>query len=218
MASPKENRERYMPLIQATESEYNLPPNLLLQLLQQESGFADDIISGKRLSKAGARGFGQFMPDTANTMAERLGYNEEERWKPEAQIKMSGALLSELLQKYSRDSSPYVKQNALVLAYAEYNAGSNSTKFKQALKLAREGKEFASALPIETQGYIKSVTNWTGQVSTKANKYSSSTDKLFKNFGSLTVPLDRLTKLPKGKTDFMAKFLIEIAKGNIIKP
>ena len=45
-----------------------IPPAVLTALLEQESGFRPDVISGKTLSRSGAAGIAQFMPGTAQQM------------------------------------------------------------------------------------------------------------------------------------------------------
>ena len=45
-----------------------IPPAILTALLEQESGFRPDVISGKTLSRSGAAGIAQFMPGTAKQM------------------------------------------------------------------------------------------------------------------------------------------------------
>lgn len=52
-----------MGIVQETAATYNLPVNLLLGLIQQESSF-----NPKSLSSAGAAGYTQLMPDTAREM------------------------------------------------------------------------------------------------------------------------------------------------------
>jgi len=68
MATVKDFKEKqvYIDKAREKEKEYNLPPNLLVGLLAQESGhFNKDVISGKKKSYAGAIGIGQFMKATA---------------------------------------------------------------------------------------------------------------------------------------------------------
>lgn len=59
-------KQKYIDKAREKEKEYNIPSNLLVGLLAQESGhFNKDVISGKKKSYAGAIGVGQFMPQTA---------------------------------------------------------------------------------------------------------------------------------------------------------
>lgn len=59
------NKKYFKDLANKAEKEYNLPNNLLVNLLQAESSYDPDIISGKKKSSAGAVGIAQFMPATA---------------------------------------------------------------------------------------------------------------------------------------------------------
>ena len=54
------------PVIQEAATKYNIPPAILAGILEAESGFLDDVITGKRLSKSGAIGIAQFLPGTAS--------------------------------------------------------------------------------------------------------------------------------------------------------
>ena len=207
------NKRKYMPLIQAAEFQNQLPENFLAQLIQQESAFTEDVVSGKRVSSAGAKGIAQFMPDTATEWAKRLGIPDEQKWTPEAQIKMAGGLLGHLLKQYKSNPNPNISENAATFAYAEYNAG--GTYIKKALALAASGKEFISALPKETQGYVQAVRNWTGDVTDtdRFNKPYSATAKIFKNFDKLETNIAGLRKLPAAKTKVMADYLLSIHLG-----
>ena len=56
------------PKIKEAADASGIPPALLAALLEQESGFRVDVITGKTLSSAGAIGIAQFMPGTARQM------------------------------------------------------------------------------------------------------------------------------------------------------
>lgn len=60
-----QDREKYIAYAKKVESDKGIPQNLLVGLLGAESAFREDIITGKKLSSAGAIGIGQFMPKTA---------------------------------------------------------------------------------------------------------------------------------------------------------
>lgn len=64
--------KQFMPLYAAAAEKHGVPLGLLVAQGAQESGYWDpDVVSGKRVSSAGAKGVGQFMPATA----ERFGIN-----------------------------------------------------------------------------------------------------------------------------------------------
>lgn len=56
------------PKIKEAAEAVGIPPAILTALLEQESGFRPDVISGKTLSRSGAAGIAQFMPGTARQM------------------------------------------------------------------------------------------------------------------------------------------------------
>jgi hypothetical protein len=59
------DKQKYIDKARATEELYGIPPNTLVGLLAQESGYDNDVITGKRKSYAGAIGIAQFMSSTA---------------------------------------------------------------------------------------------------------------------------------------------------------
>jgi soluble lytic murein transglycosylase-like protein len=210
-----ENKRIYMPLIQAAEMQYQIPQDLLSKLIQQESAFQSDIISGARLSKAGAKGIAQFTPDTATKWAEKIGIPDGDKYKPEAQIKMAAAFLSDSIKKYQKNPNSGIASNAFVFAYAEYNAGARN--IRRALDLASKGQPFISALPKETQQYVASLVNDTTS-GKRIEKPSSATRRIFDNFNALESTLTGFKRLPKTAVPKMAKFLLDVGKGKIIKP
>lgn len=56
------NAEKYLPLLRAAEIRYGLPADLLARMAYQESRFRDDIVSGAKVSGAGAKGIMQIVP------------------------------------------------------------------------------------------------------------------------------------------------------------
>ena len=114
----------------------NLPAAFFIRLLYQESGFRPGTVS-----RAGAEGIAQFMPETAADVGLDNPYD------PVQAIAASARLLRGLAQQFGN----------LGLAAAAYNAG---PKRIQAW-LTKKGK-----LPAETQDYVKTITgrpaeNWT---------------------------------------------------------
>jgi soluble lytic murein transglycosylase-like protein len=61
----KERAQAYMPAIAAATKKYGLPEGLLYKVLEIESSFRPDIISGEKRSPTGAVGIAQFLPSTA---------------------------------------------------------------------------------------------------------------------------------------------------------
>lgn len=55
----------YIAKAHAAEEKYGIPKGMFVGLLEQESAWRPEVISGKKKSKAGAIGIAQFMPATA---------------------------------------------------------------------------------------------------------------------------------------------------------
>jgi len=119
----RSDREICDTLITSAQSN-QLPIPFFIRLLFQESGFKPDVIS-----RAGAQGIAQFMPETAS----RVGL--ENPFDPMQAIAASARLLRVLVNQFGN----------LGLAAAAYNAGPRRIQDW----LARKGK-----LPDETQHYV----------------------------------------------------------------
>ena len=120
----------------------DLPLPFFIRLLFQESGFKPDVVS-----RAGAQGIAQFMPETAAT----VGLNNP--FDPIQAIAASARLLGDLARRFGN----------LGLAAAAYNAGPRRIQDW----LAKKGK-----LPEETQHYVKTITGrpaetWKGRAEAK---------------------------------------------------
>ena len=106
----------------------DLPLPFLIRLLFQESGFKPDVVS-----RAGAQGIAQFMPETAATVGLTNPFD------PIQAIAASARLLGDLVRRFGN----------LGLAAAAYNAGPRRIQDW----LDKKGK-----LPDETQHYVKIIT------------------------------------------------------------
>lgn len=134
-------RSRHEICTSVAESAHSndLPLPFFIRLLFQESGFKPDVVS-----RAGAQGIAQFMPETAAT----VGLNNP--FDPTQAIAASARLLGDLVRRFGN----------LGLAAAAYNAGPRRIQDW----LAKKGK-----LPEETQHYVKTITGrpaetWKGRV------------------------------------------------------
>lgn len=127
--------EQYRPFIQNAANMYGVPFVILGKLLQQESGFRPDVISGSRTSPKGAQGIAQFMPDTAR----ELGVNP---LKPASAIPGAARYLSQLYDRFGnwRD------------ALAAYNWGLGNVSRVRDFDL----------WPTETRNYVSSILKGTG--------------------------------------------------------
>lgn len=104
----RRNRLRYSTLIDAAARRSALQPELLHAVVHVESSYDPSA-----LSRAGAAGLMQLMPDTAR----RYGVND--RWDPKQNLDGGARYLRDLLKLFESD---------LKLALAAYNAGENAVK------------------------------------------------------------------------------------------
>jgi murein DD-endopeptidase MepM/ murein hydrolase activator NlpD len=151
-------RERFRPHIEAMAQQYGLDPALFLAHLAQESGWSDLVISGKKLSPAGAYGIAQFMPATMAEQAMRMFPGMEvgaavERFRsdPMLQIQGSADYLSRLKGQFGGSD---------LAAIAAYNMGPGAYG---SLYQKFGGEVPVAALNDETRGHIASVTQGAGR-------------------------------------------------------
>ncbi len=104
------------------------------RLIQQESGFAPDVVEGRRASSAGAQGIGQFMPATARG----LGIDP---LNPAQALDGAARYLKQQIQYFGGDVTKGV---------AAYNAGAGNVENA----VRRGGANWTRALPAETQTYL----------------------------------------------------------------
>jgi hypothetical protein len=123
----RSNREICDTLAKAAQSN-DLPVPFFIRLLFQESGFRSEVVS-----RAGAQGVAQFMPDTSASMGVINPFD------PVQAIPASARLLRSLFQQFGN----------LGLAAAAYNAGP---------KRIEEWLTKKDKLPQDTQGYVKTIT------------------------------------------------------------
>lgn len=123
----RSRREVCNTLTKAAEKN-DLPVPFFIRLLFQESRFKPDVVS-----RAGAEGIAQFMPDTS----ESVGLDNP--FDPLQAIPASARLLRDLFQQFGN----------LGLAAAAYNAGP---------KRIQEWLAKKAKLPEETKGYVQTIT------------------------------------------------------------
>ena len=124
---------KYDDLINSSAAQYGIPPAVLFNLLNAESRFRDDIITGKKTSPVGALGIAQFMPATA---VEELG-SVEAALDPSRAIPGAARYLAKLQKSLGGD---------LTKAVAAYNWGIGNVKRKGLVKA-----------PTETRNYVASI-------------------------------------------------------------
>ncbi len=119
----------YESIIQEAAARYNVDPALIRSIMHAESGFDPSAVS-----RAGAMGLMQLMPDVAEA------FGVEHPFDPRENIMAGARLLRELLDQY---------RGNLRLAIASYNAGPTAIA------------NYGGVVPPfrETQGYVKKVTS-----------------------------------------------------------
>lgn len=136
MSSAKGNSElnTYKSLIHKYSRKYNLDPNLVAGIMQQESGF-----KANATSHCGAMGLMQLMPGTAKLMGVNNAYD------PEQNIEGGAKYLRQMLDKFDGN---------VILALAAYNAGPHNVE-----KYGNRVPPFS-----ETQNYVRAVASHTNSI------------------------------------------------------
>lgn len=143
--------------------------------IQQESGFAPDVVFGLRKSSAGAEGIAQLMPQY---------YPNVDRSDPRASLLAGARSMDHYLGAWDGD----VRK-----ALASYNAGLG--KVRQLV--AAHGERWEAALPLETRQYLSAIVGDMRPVFSKP----SDTVAVFGGRGPggvLTMPVDRTGSRPAG--------------------
>jgi len=138
------SRQELCDVVILAAQAYNLPVAFFMRLIWQESGFKPQTVS-----RAGAQGIAQFMPDTAAEMG------LDDPFDPMQALPVSARFLHTLHQQFGNHG----------LAAAAYNAGPRRVNNW----LARR-----ASLPSETRAYVLSVTGrpaeqWLGPKKAVAN-------------------------------------------------
>jgi tetratricopeptide (TPR) repeat protein len=127
-----------------------LEPNLILSVMRMESTFNTEI-----KSRAGALGVMQLMPNTASSVAQRLGIRyqgESALLDPSLNIRLGSFYLAEQIRIF---------KGSLVLGIAAYNAGPTTVRRWIVLNpdiLNKTGREQIALLPYaETRRYVSGV-------------------------------------------------------------
>lgn len=137
----------YWPLVRDQAVQEGLDPYLVTAVIREESAF-----SPQALSRAGARGLMQVMPQTAEQVARErrmtLGVAPPLE-SPEVNIRLGTIHLAELLRENSGN---------LPLALASYNAGRQQVRRWRERTQYADDEEFTEDIPYaETRGYVKRV-------------------------------------------------------------
>lgn len=137
----------YFPLIKSEASTVDLDPYLVLAVIREESAFQQDAVS-----RAGARGLMQLLPQTAALMAKEMKLAKlslDGLDSPPLNIALGTRYLSQLLQEFSGD---------LALALAAYNAGPHHVRRWLEKYGSASPEVFIEEIPFpETRNYVKRV-------------------------------------------------------------
>jgi soluble lytic murein transglycosylase len=137
----------YRDLIEAEAAEHCVDPRLLAALIRQESRFDPNAIS-----RAGALGIGQVMPQTGERLAGQLGlggFDRELLFVPDFNLHLGARYLADRL---GRDGLP------VYAALAAYNAGPTRVGRWRAWPEFRDVDLFVERIPInETRQYVRIV-------------------------------------------------------------
>lgn len=138
---------KYIDLVEKYSKKYNVDPELVMAVINAESGFDENAVSGK-----GASGLMQIMQPTADWAAEKIGiedYSYSRINEPEINIEIGCWYLSTLMKSYNND---------LTCVIAAYNAGStNVTKWINDERYSKTGSSLDSIPFEETGSYVKKV-------------------------------------------------------------
>lgn len=104
---------QWVPVLNATEQQFGMPPDLLARVAYQESRFREDIIRGTKASGAGALGMMQLMPQYFPIVNVPRPYTDADVTN---QINAAATQLNTLYSRYGDWS----------LALAAYNAGAGN--------------------------------------------------------------------------------------------
>jgi soluble lytic murein transglycosylase-like protein len=126
----KQNQKKFMPLIAEAARRHQLPDSLLHAVITAESAYDPEAIS-----RAGAMGLMQLMPETARR------YGVINRKDPRANVYGGTRYLKDLLALFNND---------VQLALAAYNAGENA--------VIRHGKKIPPYN--ETRNYVRQVLHY----------------------------------------------------------
>jgi soluble lytic murein transglycosylase len=133
-------------LVEREAAEQGLDPYLVAALIRQESNFRPAVVS-----RAGAHGLMQLMPQTAREVARRAGVRWDVRYleSAEANLHLGATHLAGLLRQYDGQVVP---------ALAAYNAGGRPVSRWLRYPEAADPVRFVERIPYaETRGYVRSV-------------------------------------------------------------
>lgn len=122
--SIKSGKQQFAPIIEQAAKEHNVDPKIVHAIIEQESGYNPNAVS-----RAGAKGLMQLMPDTAR------GLGVKDPLNPEENVRAGTKYFSSLLSHYHGN---------LTLALSAYNAGPNNVDRYKGVPPFRETKNYVN--------------------------------------------------------------------------
>lgn len=136
--------------------EYKVDPYLVFAVIKTESNFFPYA-----KSRRNAQGLMQLTPDTSDWIAKKLDISEEERLKPENNIRMGCWYLKYLKTIFKEDET----------ALAAYNAGQgNVKKWLKEKEHSDDGLKLKEIPFFETKNYVKKVMRYYSEYKKKYEK------------------------------------------------
>ncbi len=140
---------KHLDTVKKYSLKYKLEPALVMAVINTESHFNEEAVSGK-----GASGLMQLMKPTADWAGEIIGienYSYERIKEPEINIEIGCWYLSRLMREYNSD---------LTLVIASYNAGSgNVSKWINDQRYSKTGESLDNIPFEETSRYVEKVNS-----------------------------------------------------------
>lgn len=138
----------YYDTVKEYSEKYDLDPALVMAVINVESGFNTEAVSGK-----GARGLMQLMEETALWAAPQVPVEDFTIFRlnePDVNISIGCWYLDHLMDKFDGD---------IKLAIAAYNAGSgNVNNWLYDKQYSEDGKTLSNIPFYETDKYVKKIT------------------------------------------------------------
>lgn len=124
---------QWIPILNQAETAYGIPDDLLARIAYQESHFRNDIITGNKVSPAGALGLMQMMPQYFSSVRVSRPFTPE---NTQAQIMEAAQLLA----------NNYASTKNWSLAVAAYNAGLGNVQKYGGIPPFAETEKYVAAI------------------------------------------------------------------------
>ena len=143
----------YWEQVEQFAREAHIDPYLVLSVIRQESSFREDAVS-----RAGAIGLMQIMPNTGRLLARKIGlrrFRSSSLFDPQVSIRLGSRFLSDQVQRFA--SGP-TRDLGFELGLAAYNAGPRAASAWTRRFSYEDPDAFVERIPyVETRKYVKLV-------------------------------------------------------------